>query len=159
MADKKKEIASLKAAIKALLNGPDSATEENEPPNKRPRMEASSSQTGQPGYTTMVDSRSTTFTRSKRTTNGVLKRENMIDGVHMCPVCNKNIPVANGGCNIIACRNHSPQFVYFFIHCKKVNNNGVEYATCDCPARNTKETRVEAQKMRNEKLRANPIVI
>lgn len=86
-----------------------------------------------------------------------IKREDIVDGVIKCPRCQVSIVTGDKGCNIITCRNHSPHFVYFCIHCKKVNENGVEYVTCSCESRNTRETRAEAQKRRNKEAKANPI--
>ena len=94
-----------------------------------------------------------------RTGNSVIKIENLREGNVKCPVCEEIICVANRGCNIITCLNHRPHFDYFCIHCKNVNENGVEYGTCQCEARNTVETRMAALARRNEDARENPIEI
>ena len=66
-----------------------------------------------------------------------VKRENIVNGDICCLRCT-NVVSAECGCNMVACRNHSSQFVYFCIHGKQFNDNGMEYATCDCARRNTR---------------------
>lgn len=98
-------------------------------------------------------------TRSMVIGTGNIKREDIVNGDIRCPDCNKIISFADsGGCNVMTCRNHSPAFFYFCIHCKDPCPRG--YSTCtSCPKRNTMEARVEAKEMRNRRSRENPEVV
>ena len=87
----------------------------------------------------------------------MVKREDIINGDVRCPKCSNIVPIEDG-CNMVTCQNHSP-YVHFCVHCKHVNDNGIEYVTCGCSKRNTKETRTEAQIVRNNTARQNPVVL
>lgn len=81
----------------------------------------------------------------------------LLEGNVQCPDCASIICVSEKGCNVVTCRNHSPNFLHFCFHCKKVAET--EYTICDCPKRNTRQTRAQAQKVRNKKAKENPILL
>lgn len=100
--------------------------------------------------------RTTTRARNRTSVQSFIKTENLPEGNVQCPACSSIICVSERGCNVVACRNHAPQFLYFCAHCKQVTN-GTEYSTCPCPKRITRKTRTQAQLERNRIARENPI--
>ena len=86
----------------------------------------------------------------------VVKREDPVNGSIRCPdrKCNMIIPFTNGGCNVLTCRGC---FGYFCVHCYKPCEEN--YSTCGCSKRITHDDLVEAQQLRNERSRENPVLL
>jgi len=118
---------------------------------------ASSSKLGEAEPTVTMPNYRERATRSKMGIQSFIKHEDTVEGNIQCPVCNYIICVGEKGCNVITCRNHFPQFLYFCLHCKEICAQ--EYATCPCSKRNTMTTRTQAQKERNRAAQKNPISI
>ena len=93
--------------------------------------------------------------RSIRNQEPVVKMENLVDGTFSCPSCDGSVLASSRGCNVLTCRNHSPEFFFFCCFCKAECPGGV--SACSCARRNDARTRHQVLIERNEASRLNPV--